>query len=216
MDPARETARRYHWLSDHVRSFTEEPHDAIVGETIEERILDMTAGESGESRRVSLDLVKDGIPPFRKTFLELRKEPQRTLDSWTTTDGPAHVTGRPVDADLILRMPRTVNWDALERAYETQPRNYDELLGIEGIGRAAVRGLALVSEMVYGAGPSWRDPVRYSFAYGGKDGVPRPVDRRAMDESIEFLRRAVDEARLGKEEKLSAFRRLGQLELAGA
>jgi hypothetical protein len=103
-----------------------------------------------------------------------------------------------------------MNWDALERAYRMQPVNYDELLAVQGIGGAAIRGLALVSEMVHGAAPSWRDPVRYSFAYGGKDGVPRPVDRRAMDESIEFLRRAVDEAKVGKEEKLAAFKRLGQ------
>jgi hypothetical protein len=215
MDAGRRSARRYHWLSEHVRSFTEKPHDAIVGETTGDRVLDMTAPGSRESRRVSLDLVKEGIPPLRTAFLELRKEPQRTLDSWISAEGPAPLSGRVVDADLILRMPRTMNWDALERAYELQPGSYDELLAVRGVGRAAIRGLALVSEMVYGARPSWRDPVRYSFAYGGKDGVPRPVDRRAMDESIEFLRRAVDEARLGKEEKLSAFRRLGQLEVRG-
>lgn len=210
MDPDHRTARRYHWLSEHVRSFTEEPHDAIVGETIREGVLDMTAAESGGSRRVSVDLINDGIGPLRKVFLELRKEPQKTLDSWTPAHGPPAFTGRLVDADLILRMPRTMNWDALERAYRMQPVNYDELLAVQGIGGAAIRGLALVSEMVHGAAPSWRDPVRYSFAYGGKDGVPRPVDRRAMDESIEFLRRAVDEAKVGKEEKLAAFKRLGQ------
>jgi hypothetical protein len=215
MDPDHRTARRYHWLSEHVLAFTDAPHDAIVGETVEDRVLDMTAHESGESRRVSVDLVREGIAPLRSAFLELRKGPQKTLDSWTLTEGPRPLTGRVVDADLILRMPRSINWDALERAYELQPRNYDELLAVQGVGRAAIRGLALVSEMVYGAEPSWRDPVRYSFAYGGKDGVPRPVDRRAMDESIEFLRRAVDEARLGRDEKLSAFRRLGQVELAG-
>jgi hypothetical protein len=215
MDPDRRTARRFHWLSDHVRTFTEEPHDAIVGETIGDRVLDMTARESGESRRISADLVREGTGPIRSAFLELRKEPQKTLDSWTPTEGPRPVPGRVVDADLVLRMPKTMNWGALERAYELQPRSYDELLAVQGVGRAAVRGLALVSEMVYGAEPSWRDPVRYSFAYGGKDGVPYPVDRRAMDESIEFLRRAVDEARMGKEEKLSAFRRLGQMGLPG-
>jgi hypothetical protein len=213
MDKDRRTARRYHWLSDHVRSFTEEPHDAIVGDTIKDKVLDMTALESGDSRKVAVDLVNDGIGPLRTAFLELRREPQKTLDSWTPTDGPPPLRGRVVDEDLILRMPRTMNWDALERAHNLQPRNYDELLAVQGVGRAAVRGLALVSEMVYGAKPSWRDPVRYSFAFGGKDGVPRPVDRRAMDESIEFLRRAMDEARLGKEERLSAFRRLGQMEL---
>ncbi len=218
MDPARRTARRYHWLSEHVRAFTEEPHDAIVGEIAGDRVLDMTAPGSRESRQVSLDLVKEGVSPFRKAFLELRKDPQKTLDTWNPAEAstPPPLPGRVLDADLVLMMPRNIDWDAMERAYDIQPRNYDELLSVQGLGRAAVRGLALVSEMVYGAKPSWKDPVRYSFAYGGKDGVPYPVDRKAMDESIEFLRRAVDEARLGKEEKLSAFRRLGQMEVAGS
>jgi len=216
MDQAHRTARRYHWLSEHVRSFTEEPHEAIIGETIEEGVLDMTAPESGESRQVSVDLINDGVGPLRSAFLELRKEPQKTLDTWTSTDGPPPFPGRVLVADLILRMPRTLEWEALERAYELQPRNYDELLAVQGVGRAAVRGLALVSELIYGAEPSWRDPVRYSFAYGGKDGIPRPVDRLAMDESIDFLRRAVDEAKMGKEEKMAAFRRLGQMELTNA
>ena len=71
-----------------------------------------------------------------------------------------------------------------------------------------MRGLALVSDIVYGERPSWRDPVRYSFAYGGKDGVPFPVDRKAMDESAQFLREALERAKLGDREKLKAFDRL--------
>ena len=71
-----------------------------------------------------------------------------------------------------------------------------------------MRGLALISELIYGEKPSWKDPVKYSFAYGGKDGVPYPVDRKAMDESIQILRRAVEDAKLGDKEKLNALNRL--------
>jgi hypothetical protein len=92
--------------------------------------------------------------------------------------------------------------------YEFNPKNYEELLGIRGIGPSTVRGIALIAELVYGQAPSWKDPVRYSFAYGGKDGVPFPVDRKAMDESIQILRTAVENARIGDKERLNSLQRL--------
>jgi hypothetical protein len=78
------------------------------------------------------------------------------------------------------------------------------------VGPATVRGLALVSELVYGDAPSWEDPVKFSFAYGGKDGVPFPVDRKAMDESIEILKQTVQESKVGDKEKLQSLQRLRQ------
>jgi hypothetical protein len=105
-------------------------------------------------------------------------------------------------------MPITLNWKAVKKAYEFQPKNYEELLSIKGIGPATVRGLALIAELVYGEKPSWKDPVKYSFAYGGKDGVPYPVNRKAMDRSIKILKQAIEQAKLGKKEKLQTIQRL--------
>jgi len=108
----------------------------------------------------------------------------------------------------VLSMPRYLNWNAIKEAYDFQPQNYEELLGIRGIGPATVRGLALVSELIYGEKPSWKDPVRYSFAYGGKDGVPFPVDRKAMDESIQILKDAIKQAKVNSKERINAIKRL--------
>lgn len=82
------------------------------------------------------------------------------------------------------------------------------MLGMKGVGAKTVRALALVSELVYGAPASRNDPARYSFAHGGKDGYPYPVDRPAYDASIEFLSDALRESKVGREEKMKAFRRL--------
>jgi hypothetical protein len=71
-----------------------------------------------------------------------------------------------------------------------------------------VRGFALVAELIYGEKPSWKDPVKFSFAYGGKDGVPFPVDRRTMDESIQLLRQSVQAAKVGDKEKKLSLQRL--------
>lgn len=98
----------------------------------------------------------------------------------------------------------------MKRAYDFQPKNYEQLLSIRGIGPATVRGLALISELIYGNPPSWKDPVKYSFAYGGKDGVPYPVNREAMDESIQILKDAIENAKIGNKDKIESVRRLRQ------
>ena len=83
-----------------------------------------------------------------------------------------------------------------------------KLENVKGIGPATVKGLALVAEIVYGAKPSWEDPLKFSFAFGGKDGIPYPVRRRVMDKAIKFLEDAVEAAEVGNREKLEALKRL--------
>ena len=130
---------------------------------------------------------------------------QSSLEDWLPrlSNGPWM---EPVTDYLF--MPSVVNWKALKQAYEFQPRDYEELLSIRGVGPATVRGLALISELVYGEKPSWRDPVKYSFAYGGKDGVPFPVDRKAMDDSIRVLKEAIEIAQIGNRNRLESLQRL--------
>jgi hypothetical protein len=117
--------------------------------------------------------------------------------------------GSTDDRDVpFIELPERVNWGAIKRAYEWQPSSFEDVLEVKGMGAKTVRGLALVSQLIYGDEPSWEDPVRYSFAYGGKDGVPYPVERKAMDESVAFLSDVVRNADVGKQEKLDAFKRL--------
>lgn len=92
--------------------------------------------------------------------------------------------------------------------YEASPQNFEDLLAVPGVGPKAVRALALVADVVYGSPASMRDPARFSFAHGGKDGHPYPVNRAVYDGSVEWLRDAVGRARLGRSEKLDALKRL--------
>src|SRR5437660_8992958 len=96
--------------------------------------------------------------------------------------------------------------------YERQPEDYTALLAVPGVGAKALRALAMVAELTYGEPASVRDPVSYSFAHGGKDGTPYPVDRPTYDATIESLRRAVNEARAGLSEKSAALKRLAGVE----
>ncbi|MEM2921496.1 MAG: DUF763 domain-containing protein, partial [Candidatus Bathyarchaeia archaeon] len=152
--------------------------------------LDLTSSRSGEARRVSLDLVRDN-PRHLRAYLSK----QATLDFSLPR---AHQI-----PDMDKRNLKTLN-----QAYEIQPKTYEELISIRGIGPKTLRALALISKLVYGAELSWRDPANYSFAHGGKDGIPYPVDRDLMDETTLILRRAIDEAKLGSREKAQALRRL--------
>lgn len=99
------------------------------------------------------------------------------------------------------------NFETLKKAYELQPRNYEELAAIKGIGPKAMRSLALISELVYGAEISWEDHVKYSFANGGKDNIPYLVDKELMGNNTELLK-TIKDAKLGDEDKINAIRRL--------
>ncbi len=195
MNPGNRYARRYHWLSSAVKTYEEEPHRGIVG-FAHNHVLNMTARDSRECRDVSLDLVKGR--ELKRLYQELesdirlkmRDRGQRTLFNFNASEKDDKSVSLHV-----LRLPRRVNWDALRTAYENQPSNFEELIAIRGVGPATVRALALIAELIYGTKPSWRDPVKFSFAFGGKDGVPYPVDRHRMDETTEILRAVMREAK---------------------
>ena len=171
-------ARRYHWLSEEIGSFVNEPHLAICCDH-RGKTLNMVAKESEESRRASVDLVKDGLEEVKKYLIM----------------GRCHWIDKRIYSKLLdLR--------------EFQPRNYEEILAFRGVGPKTIRALALTSKLIYGAEPSWKDPAKFSFARGGKDGTPYPIDRKAYDEGNEILREAIENAKLGKKEKLQAIRRL--------
>ncbi|MDH5595450.1 MAG: DUF763 domain-containing protein [Candidatus Bathyarchaeota archaeon] len=196
------TARRYHWLSGSAENFMVEPHDAIVGDVKREVVLDMTSMESEGCRKTSVDIIKEEPRKVMRMLKSIRPACQSSLQEWMPK-----IRWKEYAID-VLSLPRNLNWKSVKKAYEFRPKNYEELLGIRGIGPATVRGLALISELIYGEPPSWKDPVKYSFAYGGKDGVPHPVDRKAMDESIRVLENAVENTRIGDRERLRSLQRL--------
>jgi hypothetical protein len=210
LDANADYARRYHWCSGDFRSFVVEPHSAILGDQNHEQVLDMTSRTSESSRKLSVDLVKEPTGKLQNTVTELTplarfdSTVQCRLDAWGDKKSD------PLEPTRVetLHMPVHINWPLMREVYEFQPKNYEELLGIKGVGPATVRALALIGELIYGEKPSWRDPVKFSFTVGGKDGVPFPVDRKAMDESVEILKAGVEEARVEKREKLDALNRL--------
>jgi hypothetical protein len=183
-------ARRYHWHSATVRDFTCEPHTAIVGEDVGE----------------ILNLVDRRAKPAQDALLALSRErPETTLREVRNMIMPAHHEVRQEEVDLKrLGAVLTVS-------YEKQLRNFASLLLLENLGPRTLQSLSLIAEVVHGTPTRFRDPARFSFAHGGKDGHPFPVPLKTYDESIAVLRHSVDTAKLGDRDRTDGLRRLDGL-----
>jgi hypothetical protein len=204
MDSRSGDARRYHWTSEMLDSMIEEPHSGMISGEVKKTTLDLTAKESEECRHTSVDIAKESPTRIRRMFEDIKTYGASTLIPWLEGDGQAK------ELPSYKVVPSRMDWNAVRRAYEAQPSDYEGLLFMNGIGPATVRGLSLISEMIYGSPPSWSDPVRMTFAFGGKDGVPFPVPRKSYDEAIVFMENAIAEAKLGRKDKVVGLRRLRQ------
>jgi hypothetical protein len=185
-------ARRYHWLPP--ERFDREPHAAIAG-THSQQVLNLVAGEGEGNRTIAVELAREN--PLQ-TLSELDK--MRHLEM------PRHHAVKLTDLH-----PERLS-KVLLSTYQRQPEDYTALLSVPGVGAKALRALALVAELTYGEPASVRDPVSYSFAHGGKDGTPYPVDRATYDATIDSLRRAVRETKAGYSEKTAMLKRLAGVE----
>jgi hypothetical protein len=195
-------ARRYHWSSFATESFIDEPHAGLISGKIRDSALDMTSKKSKACREVSVDIVKEDPARVRRYFEDVKSYGQSTLILWIEGDGASH------ELPSYKVMPTRMDWDAVRKAYETQPSDYEGLLFMRGIGPATVRGLSLISEMIFGTPASWADPVRMCFAFGGKDGVPFPVPQKDYDNAIEFMEQALNDSEVGRQDKVLALKRL--------
>jgi len=185
------TARRYHWLSENVKSFVDEPHDAVCCD-VQSATLNLVASESRDVRRTSVELAT--LPP-ETTLNAIEKIPDLRLPT-------RHMLFPEMDVDT-----RHLS-KILLKTYERGPEDFETLLGMEGVGPKTLRALALASELIYGTQASTRDPARFAFAHGGKDGIPFPVDRPTYDKTIEILDRAVNRANIDRSERVGALKRL--------
>ncbi|MDP2932118.1 MAG: DUF763 domain-containing protein [Chloroflexota bacterium] len=187
-------ARRYHWLGETVKDFVNEPHFAILTEA-RGQALNLVASESDPARTTITGIATNEKP--EKVLAELKRIKTLHLPArhYLTTDD--------LHPDSLSKI--------LLSTYERQPPDFEQLLGLPGVGAKTIRALSLISELVYGVAPSYRDPARYSFAHGGKDGIPYPVDRQTYDQSIEILSKAINKTKLGIQEKREAMGRLSKL-----
>jgi hypothetical protein len=187
MNEATGMARRYHWHSEQVTSFTEEPHTSIFGKN-QGLILNLSDQQARDAKTGMLEIIQEG--------------PQRMLPEIRKIILPSHHDVRAKD----VNMKRLGS--LLTLAHERDLSDFESLVLLEGVGPRTIQSLALVSEIIHGAPSRFEDPARFSFAHGGKDGHPFPVPTKTYDETISVLNTAIQKARLGNSDKQTAIKNL--------
>lgn len=172
-------------------SFVIDPHAAIEGRRGLD-VLNMVSSQSRGAQSRSVEIASD-LRRFQREFQEIRtlQLPERHQISLSD-----------LDSKRISRV--------LLSTFESPPENFERLLGSPGVGPATIRALALVSQIIFGERPSYEDPVSFSFAHGGKDGTPFPVNRQTYDHTISCFASALKRSRFGQQEETHALRRLSR------
>jgi len=210
MNTELQKARRYHWLSTKIRDFVEEPHSGIICDA-KLRPLNLVAKESRGNKEISTGLVKEEPKTFLKDVKLISEKPnilirQKRLSGFTEMElKDVEFHWHPVLKEKfdLKRLEKTIFF-----AHEQDPKNFEQLLATKNVGPKTIRALSLVSELIYGARPSYEDPARYSFAHGGKDGTPRMVEKSTLDSTISALEKGIKKAKISNREKIEAQLRL--------
>lgn len=192
MNPMSKTARRYHWQSENLKSFVNEPHTFIYGEN-QGNILNLTASTALKTRESILELTTES--------------PQKIIREVQHLVMPNHHDVRMKDVNM--KRLGAMLW----ATHENKPEDFEELLMLKGMGPRALQSLALVSEVIYGTSSRFEDPARFSFAHGGKDGHPFPVPIKIYDETISTLEKAIQRAKIGNSDKLQAIQKLSEISI---
>ncbi|HEY0669046.1 MAG TPA: DUF763 domain-containing protein [Sphingobacteriaceae bacterium] len=190
MSPGSSTARRYHWHSSDLKSFVDEPHTGICGIN-QGNILNLVAREASSARNSVMNMASE---PPQQMITEIKKLVM-----------PAHHDVRVPNIDL--KRLGAMLWLVQEK----EPASFEDLLLLEGMGPRTLQSMALVSEVIYGTPSRFKDPARFSFAHGGKDGHPFPVPLKVYDETIHHLQTAVQKAKIGSTEKHQAIKKLHEI-----
>jgi hypothetical protein len=215
MNPINGMARRYHWISDNVKSFILEPHSGIISEHKSANVLNMTSIDSADNQRTCVDLATGNTDNLRSSVSKvssvLASMRGDTLDRWFISNSASEDEHNGNNNFIEhYEMPRKLNWDLFKRIYDIHPQKYEQLISISGVGPATVRALSLIGEIIYGSKASWQDPVKYNFAHGGKDGVPYPLARNIYDNSIRYLSSAIEGAEIERDERIQSLKKLAE------
>lgn len=228
MNTESQTARRYHWhadtpdalteneAADRAFSFVNEPHAGIAAQALKSQMLNMVAEKSRKTRSVSTELAQANYSSLMRDIQILRSHASTLSRTVTLSDGSEQLTLLQLENKEFRTHPvvsedftkSTYLEKILQQVTYEKPEQYEDFLKIKGVGPKTVRALALVAELIYGAKPSYEDPARYSFAHGGKDATPYPVDRPTYDRTISVMQEVVQKTRLNATEKDKALRKL--------
>ena len=190
MNDASGMARRYHWNSEGMDSFINDPHASVTGIN-QGLILNLVDAEAKNTQNAVLDISTEHPGRMMKEIIKI------------TLPNHHEVTAKDVNLKRLGAV--------IALAHESEVKDFESLLLTPGLGPRTLQSLVLVSEVIHGTPSRFNDPARFSFAHGGKDGHPFPVPTKVYDETIDFLNKSVDKAKIGQTDKQQAFKKLHEM-----
>ncbi len=173
------TAIRFQISSDKIdlKNLSNEPNTSINGNK-SQTTLDLTFNKNSKIKSSSLNMIKESfndIINFDKAYYLPSRH--NILENIDINKSAANL---------------------LKYANEIQPKDYDELLLVKGIGRKTLRSIALISSLIYKDEIYERDPVLYSYNLGGKDGIPYKINLNDYDTVITSMKDIINNIKLNK------------------
>lgn len=200
-------ARRYHWYSEIINDPTIEPHQGIQSEIVLPKVLNLTTKKSLSNRKGIIEIATDKKTLQYEVKRLIKKtnerEHQLTLLNLSNRD---FYTEKDVNETFTPRLEQSIN-----QIIQKPIADFTDVLMTEKVGPKTIRALSLITELITGAKPSFEDPVRYTFAFGGKDGIPYPVNKKNYDQTIEVIEKAIKKSTLGYFEKEAALKRTSNI-----
>jgi hypothetical protein len=184
-------ARRYHWYSQKISSFVEDPHQGIYS----------------EKSYLTLNLVDKDTPKLREIMVDLSgRNPEQNLKEFMLLRDTSKLPKRHY---ILLQ---DINPKFLEktflRTYQAKAKDFEDLLSLEGVGAKTLRALSLISDLIFGSRISFKDPARFSFAHGGKDGYPYRIKLKDYNKTLEMMEKVINKAKIERSDKVKSLRRL--------
>ncbi len=217
MNLENQSARRYHWHSSKPKDLIREPHSGISSQYTVSSVLNMTAEKSEKNRAMSTELVGQSFGTLMKDIALLRRHSSSLsrMISLGNSGGKQLTLLELEDREFVTHPVVEEDFSksrylekVLSKVCDAHPDSYEKFVAMEGVGPKTIRALSLVSEVIYGAKPSYEDPARYSFAHGGKDATPYPVDTETYDQTIDTMKKYVEKTKISPIEKRKLVKKL--------
>jgi hypothetical protein len=199
-------ARRYHWFNKITNSndekYTIQPHTGIITAKKEEFVLNLIDKECEKLQNNFIEYLNNS------KIEEIRKDIKIIFENSESIFNPEKKLFLPSHHYVATKFDTKRLYKNFCKLKDKGIKKFNDIVLTEGVGIKTLRALSLISEVVYGNTASFDDPAKFSYAFGGKDGHPYPVDRETYDSVINFLKGIVEKSKIKDKEKIEILRKL--------
>ena len=214
MNVCKRLARRYHWFKN--TTFINNPHSGITG-IKEDFVINLVSSHSENARKTILDIVNQGSLKLIRDFNYLKRIVKGIDSKSKTITQYIGISDRNIEIlnkinEKFKELLKKLNLSDEFLKHIRYFNDFKELLLTPGLGPNTMLALTLIAQLIYSTDFDWEDPVtfdprRFTFAVGGKDGSPYPVNKEVYDSILTILNSLIDYIRKTKDTSLLKYLR---------